>query len=62
MAMLHKMRKIGMGADVISFGAAILACMKGQQWEQTLTLLHEKRKIGMVANVISFRAAFSAYE
>ena len=50
------------GATLISFSAAISACDKARQWEQTLTLFHKVRATGVAANVICFNAAISACE
>ena len=59
---MHKMRKSGVTANVISLTAAISACEKGGQWEQALRLLHKMSEIDVIANVISLAAAISAHE
>ena len=59
-ALLHKMRKAGIIANVINFITAVSACEKGAQWERALALLHKMRHSGMTANMMIFSAADSA--
>ena len=47
---------------MITYGAAISACEKGQKPQQTLQLLQELQLRGLQPNVITYSAAISACE
>eukprot|EP00973_Karenia_brevis_P010513 1426237-Karenia_brevis.AAC.1 len=54
------MRREGLALNVISFRAAILACVKGCQWQRVAPLCDEARREGLPLNMISFSAAIAA--
>eukprot|EP00973_Karenia_brevis_P045289 6274295-Karenia_brevis.AAC.1 len=56
------MRKRGLSPNVISFSAAISACVKGEQWQRVAPVLYEMRRRCLSLDVISFSAAISACE
>ena len=62
MSLLEDIRRVGVTPNVISFNAAISACEKGGQWQQTSLLLVDMGMAGVTLEVISFTAAISACE
>ena len=48
--------------NVISYSAVIIACEKGQQWQQALGLLAVMQQTAVLPNRISYIAVISACE
>ncbi|CAJ1415781.1 unnamed protein product [Effrenium voratum] len=60
--LLMEMRGEDLRGDVVTYGAAISTCEKGEQWQLALCFFGEMEESSVQKNVISFNAAISACE
>ena len=59
---LHQLHKTTLQLSVRSFSAAISACARSGQWQQSLELLNQMEGAKLAANIITYNAAISACE
>ena len=60
--LLHQLHKTTLQLSVRSFSAAISACARSGQWQQSLELLNQMEGAKLAANIITYNAAISACE
>ena len=48
--------------DAMSYGAAVNACEKGEQWERALELLRERARQELMPDEVSCGTAISSFE
>ena len=46
----------------VTYSAAIVACEKGEQWQQTLDLFVAEQSVELLPDVITYNASISAHE